>query len=281
MSEPSPSLSALSADGVWEDIGAIRDGAPLVHNITNYVVMNSTANALLAIGASPVMAHAVDEVADMVALAGALVVNIGTLSPPWVDAMHIAMSEARQRGTPIVLDPVGAGATGYRTSTAGELIAEVAPTIIRGNASEIMAVAAAGATTKGVDSSEASESAVDAAEALVDRTGAVVVVTGATDLVVSARGTVVLDNGHPLMARVTGLGCTASALCGAFAAVQADTARAAAHATAVTGIAGELAAEQAEGPGTLQLHLLDRLHTLTAAQVADRLRVRDATPSGA
>lgn len=277
----SDSPTPLTADDVWTDVTAIRDRAPLVHNITNYVVMNSTANALLAIGASPVMAHAVEEVADMVALAGALVVNIGTLSAAWVDAMHIAMRAAQDRGIPVVLDPVGAGATSYRTSTAGALIAETAPTIIRGNASEIMAVAAAGATTRGVDSSATSESAIGAAEALADRTGAVVVVTGATDLVVSADGTVALDNGHPLMARVTGLGCTASALCGAFAAVQPDAARAAAHATAVTGVTGELAAEQAAGPGTLQLRLLDHLHTLTAAQVADRLRVRAAAPSGA
>lgn len=270
-----------TADSVWEDVTAIRDRGPLVHNITNYVVMNSTANALLAIGASPVMAHAVDEVADMVTLAGALVVNIGTLSPAWVEAMHIAMREAQQHGIPIVLDPVGAGATAYRTSTANALIEDVAPTIIRGNASEIMAVAAAAATTKGVDSSEASESAVGAAARLAERTGAVVVVTGATDLVISARDSLALDNGHPLMARVTGLGCTASALCGAFAAVQPDPTLAAVHATAVTGIVGELAADHAEGPGTLQLHLLDHLHTLTAGQIAERLRARDAVGTDA
>lgn len=274
--------STITADGLWADVEAVRGRRPLVHNITNYVVMNSTANALLAIGASPVMAHAVDEVADMAAIADAVVINIGTLSPPWVDAMHLAMRTAREHGTPIVLDPVGAGATSYRTTTAEQLIGDVAPTIIRGNASEIMAVAAAGATTRGVDSSEESASAADAATALVDRTGAVVVVTGATDLVVTADGgATALDNGHPLMARVTGLGCTASALCGAFAAVQPDAARAAAHAIAVSGIVGELAAGRAQGPGTLQLHLLDRLHDLTAAQVAEHLRVRDGAEVGA
>lgn len=266
-------FTPVTADGVWADVEAVRDRAPLVHNITNYVVMNSTANALLAVGASPVMAHAAEEVADMVAIADALVVNIGTLSPAWADAMHDAMQAAAARATPIVLDPVGAGATPYRTAAVDGLIADVAPTIIRGNASEIMATARAGATTRGVDSSEVSNSAIDAAAALVRRTGAVVVVTGATDLVISAEGTVALTGGHPLMARVTGLGCTASALCGAFAAVQPDPALAAAHATAVTSIVGELAAERAEGPGTLQLHLLDRLHDLTADQVAARLRV--------
>lgn len=273
--------STITADGLWADVETVRGRRPLVHNITNYVVMNSTANALLAIGASPVMAHAVDEVTDMAAIADAVVINIGTLSPPWVDAMHLAMRTAREHGTPIVLDPVGAGATPYRTTTAEQLIADVAPTIIRGNASEIMAVAAAGATTRGVDSSEESGSAADAATALVDRTGAVVVVTGATDLVITADGATALDNGDPLMARVTGLGCTASALCGAFAAVQPDAARAAAHAIAVSGIVGELAAGRAQGPGTLQLHLLDRLHDLTAAQVAEHLRVRDGADLGA
>jgi hydroxyethylthiazole kinase len=265
----------ITADGVWADVRAVREQQPLVHNITNYVVMNSTANALLAIGASPVMAHAIEEAADMAALAGALVVNIGTLSPRWVEAMHGAMGAAADRGTPIVLDPVGAGATPYRTATVHALLNDVAPTIIRGNASEIMAVANATATTRGVDSSEESTSAAAAARTLAERTGAVVVVTGATDLVVADGGTVAVDNGHPLMARVTGLGCTASALCGAFAAVQPDPMLAAAHATAVSGIAGELAAARAQGPGTLQLHLLDRLHDLDDSRIGAHLRVGD------
>lgn len=263
----------VTADGVWADVDAVRNQGPLVHNITNYVVMNSSANALLAIGASPVMAHAVDEVADMVGIAGALVVNIGTLSPHWVEAMHVAMRAARDRSVPIVLDPVGAGATPYRTRTVHGLVADVAPTIIRGNASEILALATAGATTRGVDSSEEASSAVDAATQLSDGLGAVVAVTGATDVIVDGNNAVQLGNGHPLMARVTGLGCTISALCGAFAAVDANPALATAHALAVGAIAGELAAEQAEGPGTLQLHLLDRLHDMRREQIADRLRV--------
>ncbi|MBW3605861.1 MAG: hydroxyethylthiazole kinase [Actinobacteria bacterium] len=267
----------VTADGIWTDVEAVRSQAPLVHNITNYVVMNSTANALLAIGASPVMAHAVDEAADMVGIAGALVVNIGTLSPHWVEAMHVAMRAARDRSVPIVLDPVGAGATPYRTRTVHDLIADVAPTIVRGNASEIMALATAEATTKGVDSSEEASSAVDAATQLSRQLDAVVAVTGATDVIVDGDNQVQLGNGHPLMARVTGLGCTMSALSGAFAAVNPDPALAAAHALVVGAIAGELAAEHAEGPGTLQLHLLDRLHDVSCEQIADRLRVSAAT----
>ena len=299
----------LTAHDIWVDVEAVRRHAPLVHNITNYVVMNSTANALLALGASPVMAHAREEVAEMVGIAGALVVNIGTLSPPWVEAMRVAMRAAERRGVPIVLDPVGVGATAYRTETARALIDDTAPTIVRGNASEINAlVAAGGATTRGVDSADPSAGAVDAARLLCERYGAVVAVTGASDFVLGGstaprgdgprghrgdgprgdngdpptalrgdngdpptalRG----DNGDPLMARVTGLGCTASALCGAFAAVADDPWRAAVGALAVLGICGELAAENAAGPGSLQVGLLDALHGLTADQIADRLKV--------
>lgn len=263
----------LTAEAIWSDVDAVRTHVPLVHNITNYVVMNTTANALLALGASPVMAHADDEVADMVDIAAALVVNIGTLSPQWVGAMHLAMRRARDTGVPVVFDPVGVGATRYRTRTAQSLIGEVAPTIIRGNASEIKALVAAGATTMGVDSSDASASAIDAARALHEGCGAVIAITGATDYIVGGDTPIELSNGDPLMARVTGLGCTASALCGAMVAVSDSPSRAAAHALAVLGIAGEVAAEQAAGPGSLQMHLLDALHGLTSEQISRRLRV--------
>lgn len=263
----------LTADAIWSDVNAVRRHAPVVHNITNYVVMNSTANALLCLGASPVMAHAEAEVADMVDIAGALVINIGTLSPPWVHAMHIAMRRASERGVPIVFDPVGVGATAYRTQTAHELIADVAPTIIRGNASEINALVAAGATTKGVDSVDESASAVEAAAKLHDSHGSTVAVTGVTDYIVGGPEPLRIDNGHPLMSRVTGLGCTASALCGAMAAVDDEPWRAAACAVAVSGICGELAAGEAGGPGSLQVALLDALHGLTADQITDRVKV--------
>jgi hydroxyethylthiazole kinase len=190
--------------------------------------------------------------------------------------MHTAMRRAHEVGIPVVLDPVGVGATPYRTRTAQELIAEVAPTIIRGNASEIMALVAAEATTRGVDSLDESASAIDAATHLHERSGAVIAVTGVTDYVIGGDASVRIDNGHPLMARVTGLGCTASALCGALAAVDTTPWQAAAHAVALTGIAGELAAERAEGPGSLQMRLLDALHGLTHEQVATKLRAQAA-----
>jgi len=257
----------------WKALADLRKQAPVVHNITNYVVMNTTANALLAVGASPVMAHAWEEMADMVAIASALVINIGTLSGEWVKSMFKAAECAGKRGIPIVIDPVGAGATPYRTATVQGLLAAVRPAIIRGNASEIMAVCGASAKTKGVDSSQASHDAVAAAQALHGSSGAVVCVSGATDYVVSGNQIRKVANGHPMMTRVTGLGCTATALCGAFAAVNRDYARAAAQAMVVMGIAGEMAAEGAEGPGSLQVRFLDALYRLERDDIEQRIRL--------
>jgi hydroxyethylthiazole kinase len=260
---------------VWRDVERIRAEAPLVHNITNYVVMNTTANALLGIGASPVMAHATEEVEEMVALARALVVNIGTLSASWIEAMVKAGREAQRRGIPVVLDPVGAGATPFRTETAERLLAEVAPTIVRGNASEIRTLANAGGDTKGVDSTHTSEEALDAARSLSKRCRCVVVVSGATDMIVSDAGVLRVHNGHPMMPRVTGLGCTATALVGAFAAVNPSPREAAAHAMAVMGMAGEMAAERSPGPGSFQMHFLDALYLIQASDIQRRLRVEE------
>jgi hydroxyethylthiazole kinase len=255
----------------WEAVEDIRRLSPIVHNITNYVVMNNTANALLALGASPVMAHAEEEVADMVGIASALVINIGTLSREWIKAMHKAAERAVERGIPIVLDPVGAGATAFRTETARGLVSAFRPAIIRGNASEIMAVCGDAAKTKGVDSSEASHDAVSAARSLHGTWGSTVCISGATDFIVG-KDCYQVRNGHPMMTRVTGLGCTATALCGAFAAVTPDTARAAAQAMVVMGIAGTMAADGAEGPGTLQVRFLDALYRMTREDIARLIR---------
>ncbi len=266
-------MPTIDAQSIWADVVRIREEAPLVHNITNYVVMNSTANALLSLGASPVMAHAEEEVEEMVRIARALVVNIGTLSPAWVRAMHRAVREAKRLGVPIVLDPVGAGATKYRTETAQALIAAATPTIIRGNASEINALVAAEARTKGVDSTASPEAAVEAAMALSRAHGCAVSISGATDYVVEGDRVVRVRNGHPMMPRVTGLGCTATALCGAFAAVNRSALAAAAGAMAVMGIAGEMAVERSAGPGSLQMHFLDALYNLTRDDIVRRLRL--------
>ena len=270
--EPTSSL-------VWGDLQKIRAEAPLVHNITNYVVMNSTANALLAVGASPVMAHAVQEVEEMVRHARALVLNIGTLSPAWVEAMVKAGQEATRRGVPVVLDPVGSGATGYRTATALRLLEEVRPTIVRGNASEIRSLVRVGAGPKGVDSQHAPEEILEEAKALSHQWRCAVSVSGPVDIVVAGDAVVRVANGHAMMARVTGMGCTATAITGAFAAVNPSPLDAAAHAMAVMGLAGEIAAERAEGPGTFFPHFLDALHLLDQPNVARRLRLEGGKES--
>ncbi|KAF0812091.1 Hydroxyethylthiazole kinase [Andreprevotia sp. IGB-42] len=278
MPSSASSSPSQAAQLIWQDIEAVRNNAPLVHNITNYVVMNVSANALLAAGASPVMAHAAEEVADFARMAGAVVINIGTLSDHWVNAMHAAMRAAKAVGTPIVLDPVGAGATAYRNETLAVLLETATPAVIRGNASEIMAVAGFAANTKGVDSQNASHDAIEAAGQLAARTGSVVCVSGEIDYVIDATGRVAeLANGDEWLTRMTGTGCSASALVGAFCAVQPDAWRATISAMSLVAIAGEIAAEKVrergQGVGSLQAAWLDALQLLTRDQLASFLRV--------
>jgi hydroxyethylthiazole kinase len=261
----------MNAESIWNDIVRVREDVPLVHNITNYVAMNISANAVLAIGASPVMAHAIEEVADMVAIASTLVVNIGTLSKPWVDAMFRAAEAAKQKGLRIVFDPVGSGATPYRTATAMRFVSEIRPSIVRGNASEIISLVNPRIGTKGVDSRHDSQKAMDAAFELTDVYGCIISVSGAVDRIVFDGKVVKIANGHPLMPRVTGLGCVASALTGVFAAVNPSPFEAAVTAMAVMGIAGEMAAEKAEGPGSFQVHFLDALYRMKKDDILARL----------
>ena len=246
----------------------LRAKAPLVHNITNFVVMNYTANALLAIGASPVMAHAAEEVEDMVSIAGALVVNIGTLSPQWVEGMKKAIVAAKKLGKPIILDPVGAGATPYRNSVLSELLNTASPTLIRGNGSEILALAGANIQTKGVDSTANSTDSLQAAKLLSEQFGCVVSVSGATDVIVSGDKVAYIENGVPLMTRVTGMGCSASAIAGAFCAIQSDAFDAAVSAAVVMGVSGEKAFGKAQLPGSIQIAFLDALAEITAEELS-------------
>jgi hydroxyethylthiazole kinase len=273
------SAQTIDAAALWADLQAVRQQSPLVHNITNFVVMNYSANALLAVGASPVMAHAKEEVKDMVGIAQALVLNIGTLEPDWIDAMRMALQAARARNVPVVLDPVGAGATPYRNAAIGELLRSGAPSVVRGNGSEVMSVAGLAAATRGVDSAASSGEALDAARALARDLQAVVCISGADDHVVDAGGRwATLSNGHPWMTKVTGVGCSASALVGAFAAVQADRWRATVAAMAVLGVVGEMAAERTQaaggGVGRLQIELVDGLQLLDEASFKARLKLR-------
>ncbi|MFI2741138.1 hydroxyethylthiazole kinase [Zhouia sp. PK063] len=265
--------TTINAKLISDHLQQLRSTAPLVHNITNYVVMNTTANALLSIGASPVMAHAVEEMENMVAIAGALVINIGTLNTPWVEGMLTAGKAAHKKGIPIVLDPVGAGATQYRTETCWKIINQCKPTIIRGNSSEIMALLHADIQTKGVDSTTTSEDALGAAQQLAKETHAVIVISGATDYITDGVHTITIKNGHELMPKVTGLGCTASAICGAFAASNNNVLNACAAAMAVMGIAGEVAAQKSNGPGSLQMNFLDTLYLLDTVTINKHYKV--------
>ncbi len=246
---------------LWTLVVRVRNRAPLVHNITNFVVMNNTANALLAVGASPAMIHSVDEVEDFVAISQALVINIGTLDSVWIAACKLAAIKAINTGIPWILDPVGTGATPYR-QTAANSLAQLKPTVIRGNGSEILSVAQQAGEGRGVDSLHSSETALNAAQHLANLTKGIVAITGAVDYVTDGTQVAEIHNGHPLMTRVTGLGCSATAVIGAFLAIEPDALTATVAALTFFSVAGELAVERSPGPGTLQVALLDTLYTL-------------------
>lgn len=264
----------INIDSLIRDLEVVRKQSPLIHNITNYVVMNNTANSLLAIGASPVMAHSVEEVAEMASIASALVLNIGTLESEWVKAMKIAGKAASAKNIPIVFDPVGAGATTYRTKVCKQIIEVCKPSIIRGNASEIMALCNADIKTKGVDSTNSPESALDSAKFLAKHANAVVVISGQTDYITDGENIKTVENGNPMMARVTGMGCTATAVVAAFAAVNNNMLEAATHGMAIMGIAGEIAVTKSRGNGSLQINFLDELYNIDADTIRNNIEQR-------
>ena len=252
----------------------LREQKPLVHQITNYVVMNETANATLALGALPVMAHAREEVEEMVGLASALVLNIGTLSEHWIEAMLLAGRAASDRGIPVVLDPVGAGATAYRTDTARRILDEVRVTVLRGNAGEVATLVGADAEVRGVESIAAGLEPADLARDAGRQLGLVASVTGAVDHVSDGERVLAVANGDPLLAAVTGTGCISSALTGCFlAAKPTEPLEAAAEALAALGVAAEDAAAGAAGPGTFHAHLYDGLAALDPETLDGRARV--------
>jgi hydroxyethylthiazole kinase len=254
----------------------MRERKPLVHNITNYVVMNETANATLALGALPVMAHASEEVEEMARIASALVLNIGTLSPHWVEAMLLAGATATERGLPIVLDPVGAGATEYRTLTAHRLLDAVGVTVLRGNAGEVATLVGAHAEVRGVESIVAGLEPAELARTAAQRLGLVASVTGPVDHVSDGERVLAVANGHELLATVTGTGCMSSALTGCFLAAKPDEpVEAAAEALAALGVAAEDAAAGADGPGTFHARLYDGLSALDPGTLDERARIEE------
>jgi hydroxyethylthiazole kinase len=253
-------------------LARIREGKPLIHQITNYVVMNETANATLALGALPVMAHAREEVEEMVGLAGALVLNIGTLSPHWVEAMLLAGRAATERGVPVVLDPVGAGATSYRTETAKRILDEVAVAVLRGNAGEVATLVGIEAEVRGVESIGVEGDPGELAREAARRLGLVASVTGAVDHVSDGARVIAIANGHPLLAAVSGTGCMSTAITGCFIAVAESPFDAAAEALVAFGVAGEDAARDAKGPGSFHVGLYDALAALDPATLGGRAR---------
>ena len=256
------------------DLAAIRERKPLVHQITNYVVMNETANATLALGALPVMAHAPQEVEEMAGKAGALVLNIGTLSDHWIEAMLAAGAAANRAGVPVVLDPVGAGATGYRTDTARRLLDVLQIAVVRGNAAEIATLAGREAEIRGVEAIGASGSPAELAQAAARELGCVAAVTGPVDHVSNGERAHAIANGHGLLGMVSGTGCMATAITGCFLAARPEAPlEAAAEALVAFGIAGEDAATEAKGPGTFHAALYDSLYNLDPDTIDSRARV--------
>lgn len=265
----------------------LRSSVPLVQNITNYVAMHAAANILLAVGASPAMVHAVEEAGEFAALADALTINIGTLSPAWLQGMLSAAATARSHRKPWVLDPVAVGATTLRRDAARQLLA-LAPTLVRGNASEIMALNALSTDApggngehtggRGVDATDTVTAAKQAAVALARRQGCVVAVTGEIDFVTDGRRAAHVANGHVLMPQVTALGCALTGVCGAFLAGGEDPFEATVAALAYYGLAGERAARGADGPGSFLLCFVDALAGLSADAVSADARIAPGPP---
>lgn len=263
------------AEKAGANLDSVRTNKPLIHNITNFVVMNFTANTLLAMGASPVMAHAENEVEAMVSYAGALVLNIGTLTDSWIDSMVKAGVAATRLKVPIILDPVGAGATPLRTQSAKRIINETGVSIIRGNASEILSLRNDDSITKGVDSLHSVEEAEETAKILAKELGTTLAITGPVDLITNGEKVIRVANGHSLLPYVTGTGCAATATIGAFAAVDDDMMSAAATALAFFGFAGEIAAASAIGPGSFMIGLQDALYAITPKELESGCKIEE------
>ncbi|HWO74354.1 MAG TPA: hydroxyethylthiazole kinase [Bacillus sp. (in: firmicutes)] len=247
----------------------LRETNPLIHNITNVVVTNFTANGLLAIGASPVMAYAHEEVADMAKIAGALVLNMGTLTAEAVESMLIAGRSANEHGVPIIFDPVGAGATPFRTETAKKLLKELEISIMRGNAAEIANAGGLSWQIKGVHAGETPGNTIEMGVEVAKNLNTGIVITGKQDVITDGETVYTVNNGHPYLTKVTGTGCLLTSVIGAFAALEKEPIKAAVAAIVVYGVAAEIAAERVDGkgPGTFQIEFLNALHSVGAQDI--------------
>ena len=260
-------------DYVSQPLSAMRAVSPLVHNITNFVSMNIMANVMLAIGASPAMVHAREEVEEFVKLSSSLNINIGTLDREWANSMEAAVATASVKGIPWVLDPVAVGATSFRRKTCARLL-EFKPAIIRGNASEIMALSGISSTGRGVDSGDDVSNAENAAVKLASKYNTVVVVTGKEDFITDGDRAVRIANGVAMMSKVTALGCSLTGVVAAFAATS-PAYDASISAVAYYGTAGELASRNCSGPGTFQQAFVDALYKIDGEYLNLHARVQD------
>lgn len=248
----------------------IKNKRPLVHHITNYVTVNDCANITLAIGASPVMADDIGEVGEMVSFASSLVINIGTLNARSIESMIAAGRKAREKGIPIVFDPVGVGATKLRTATAKKIIEAVRPSVIRGNMSEIKSLAGLDAVIKGVDSIAGEEEGEKVARQLSQELSCVIAITGKQDIIAQGDRVCCIDNGHAILSQVTGTGCMATSLIACFCGVASDMFLGAAGGVMAMGLAGELARQSlqtGEGIGTFRVRLFDTVGSMTVEDI--------------
>ena len=260
---------------ISEIFNRVRQNKPLVHHITNCVTIYDCANMTRAFGALPVMAHAKEEAAEMAAIASALVLNIGTLTPDLIDAMILAGKSANKKGIPVVLDAVGVGATKLRDDKAFELLDKIKIDIIKGNASEIAKLAGENVVTKGVESTKVDGSLVEIAVKLAYRYKSVVVITGKQDIVTDGKKVYLVNNGHAMMGCIVGTGCMAASIIGAFAGVEKDHAKAAAFALSAFGIVGELAASKSNGPGTFKENFYDEAYSLDGQKLKQRAKIEE------
>lgn len=271
----------ITQEQIFEDYMQVRKQNPLVLNITNYVAMNFSANVLLAAGASPIMAHAAEEIEEITALSSCLVLNIGTLSSSWVESMLLAGPVAHQNKIPVVFDPVGVGATRFRQSSALEIIKTCRPTIIRGNAAEIGSLcslllpsASLKTKSKGVDSLTEAQEIIASAQALSEQLQGIIIISGKIDYIIDANKVTQVFNGDALMTKVTALGCSVTSLVGAFVAVQKNTYQACVSAMSIAGLAGEKAKKTADSPGSFQVQFLDALSNLEREFIFAQAKVK-------
>lgn len=264
----------MTSNDIVYDMDLVSQNAPLILNITNYAAMNVTANALLALGAKPIMANAKEEIAEVTKITNSLVINIGTPSTEWAESMLLAGKAALAKGTPIVFDPVGVETTSFRREIAKKIISECRPTIIRGNASEISTLNSHAPVKDAVEPNSDALSALTDAKALATRTGATVIVSGAIDYITDGQQTISLGYGAPIMKRINIMGSTATAICAAFAAVDNHSFNAATAAMAIIGIAGRAAAKEVAGPGNFMAHFVDFLYKMSTHEFAFDVRFR-------